>query len=70
MSAGRLFMSVKFVALAMIAAGIVCVLGAGALGGRSPVEEGLFLLASTLACGGIVAFGMGALLLLVALFIA
>ena len=63
-------MSVKFVALAMIAAGIVCVLGAGALGGRSPVEEGLFLLASTLACGGIVAFGMGALLLLVALFIA
>ena len=62
MSAGRLFMSVKFVALAMIAAGIVCVLGAGALGGRSPVEEGLFLLASTLACGGIVAFGMGALL--------
>ena len=60
-------MSVKFVALAMIAAGIVCVLGAGALGGRSPVEEGLFLLASTLACGGIVAFGMGALLLLVAL---
>ena len=63
-------MSVKFVALAMIAAGIVCVLGAGALGGRSPVEEGLFLLASTLACGGIVAFGMGALLLLVALFVA
>jgi len=63
-------MSVRFVALAMIAAGIVCVLGAGALGGRSPVEEGLFLLASTLACGGIVAFGMGALLLLVALFIA
>ena len=60
-------MNVKFVALAMIAAGIVCVLGAGALGGRSPVEEGLFLLASTLACGGIVAFGMGALLLLVAL---
>ena len=63
-------MSVRFVALAMIAAGIVCVLGAGALGGRSPVEEGLFLLASTLACGGIVAFGMGALLLLVALFVA
>src|SRR6516165_10524999 len=70
LSAGRLFMSVKFVALAMIAAGIVCVLGAGALDGRSPVDEGLFLLASTLGFGGIIAFGMGALLLLVALFVA
>ena len=63
-------MSVKFVALAMIAAGIVCVLGAGALDGRSPVDEGLFLLASTLGFGGIIAFGMGALFLLVSLFVA
>src|SRR6516165_9451028 len=70
LSAVRLLMSVKFVALAMIAAGIVCVLGAGALDGRSPVDEGLFLLASTLGFGGIIAFGMGALLLLVALFVA
>ena len=52
-------MSVKFVALAMIAAGIVCVLGAGALDGRSPVDEGLFLLASTLGFGGIIALGTG-----------
>jgi hypothetical protein len=52
-------MTVKFVALAMIAAGIVCVLGASALDGRSPVDEGLFLLASTLGFGGIIAFGMG-----------
>ena len=44
-------MSVKFVALAMIAAGIVCVLGADALDGRSPVDEGLFLLATTLGFG-------------------
>jgi hypothetical protein len=63
-------MSVKFVALAMIAAGIVCVLGAGALDGRSPVDEGMFLLAATLGFGGIIAFGMGALFLLVSLFVA
>ena len=63
-------MSVKFVALAMIAAGFVCVLGAGALDGRSPVDEGLFLLASTLGFGGIIALGTGTLLLLIALFVA
>jgi hypothetical protein len=63
-------MSVKFIALAMIAAGIVCVLGAGALDGRTPMDEGLFLLASTLGFGGIIALGTGTLLLLIALFVA
>jgi hypothetical protein len=63
-------MSVKFVALAMIAAGIVCVLVAGALDGRTPMDEGLFLLASTLGFGGIIALGTGTLLLLIALFVA
>jgi hypothetical protein len=34
------------------------------------MDEGLFLLASTLGFGGIIALGTGVLLLLIALFIA
>ena len=63
-------MNVKFVALAMIAAGIVCVLGARALDSRPHYEEGLFLLACALGWGGIVSFIFGALFLVAALFVA
>jgi len=51
--------SLSLFALSMIAVGIMGVLGAGALEGRTPIEEGTLLLSNALGFGGIIAFGMG-----------